>query len=169
MNCKWYKWIFTLSHAQHICSRQLWKVFGENTENLCTYANESIIVENSWKHCDKRRHYSLWAISPFISMFSQVTAAGVSKCICKWESGKAKHYHETSFSDHYIIFIHCSPASFMFQSENKYWAISSFVTMFSTLFSYLTFSHSYFPYHTFHLDVFKFDCCRIVVCDKAFL
>ena len=40
----------------------------------------NIIVEKSWKHCGKWRNFSLWAISPFATLFSKVAAAEVSVC-----------------------------------------------------------------------------------------
>ena len=45
------------------------------------------------------------------------------------------------------------------------WAISPFALMFSTLSNKYISLYRYFPH--FSLDVFKFDCCRLVVCVKG--
>ena len=59
-----------LSLIQQIFSRQLWKHQGKNME--IRNRLKSCCWIQSWKHCDKIRNGSLWAISPFATMDSQV-------------------------------------------------------------------------------------------------
>ena len=41
-----------------------------NRISLFKIINECEIIKKIWKHCDKRRNSSLWAISPFVTMIS---------------------------------------------------------------------------------------------------
>ena len=43
--------LLTLSHLQQICSRRLWKHL---SKIMKTSINWNLIIEESWKHCDKK-------------------------------------------------------------------------------------------------------------------
>ena len=58
-----------LSHIQPICSRRLWTYLGKKIK-IKIYVYDSMIIDQRWKHCDKRSNCSQWAISHYASMFS---------------------------------------------------------------------------------------------------
>ena len=59
--------IKTLSHKQHICSRRLWNFLGKKVTTAIIY------------------EMNVWAISPFVTMFSKSSAAGSSESVHMWE------------------------------------------------------------------------------------
>ena len=63
-------------------SRRNGKEYFVENGNISLNCSESLLIENNWKHCHcgKMRNYSWWAISSFVTMFSNV--------ICQMYVGK---------------------------------------------------------------------------------
>ena len=88
-----------LCNSFNVCYKSSWllpfpthnKSAADNIDNMLAKiwnisGNESIINEKSWKYCGKRRKCSLWAISPFVTMFSKsLCCNGVRKASVCWK------------------------------------------------------------------------------------